>query len=1098
MLRVTTLYASTAGATAAYYTKYLTRAEGQQPGRWTGQQADRLGLSGEVTTEALQALLEGRDPISGSRLGYPLEDRYTASGRVIRAVAGFDATLSAPKSLSVWWALTADERLAECHDTAVAAVVDWVERYGSTTRVRVDGHRLHPETGGLTAAVFRQTTSRLDDPQLHSHVVISAKVQTVEGRWLALDARTLKGFQRALGGLYQSVLRAEVTARFGATWTDIDKGQAEIAGIPDELLAVFSKRTAQVDAALAAKLAEFYTREGRDPTPKERGALGREAAADTRRHKTGAATPDLRAIWTAEAAAVGVDADSLTAGIVAAGRERPYVGRVTVAEVIDELGERHSAWHRLDVAQAVCDLQRAPRSVTGQQWSGMLEQATDQILVQCVDLDPDDPRTARRRADGRSVWIEPSARHHTSPAILAQEEELIVWALDAQLDLPTASTTTDTVGLDPMQAEAAATVAGIDPLVLIVGPAGAGKTTMLRAAVADLHRHRCPVFGVAPTAKAARVLEAETGMTTDTLAKLLHEWTRPDRPPDPDWQLPTGCTIVVDEAGMAATGDLHTLTRLADQHRWRLVLVGDPHQLQAVGRGGMFAELCAQGRTIELDTIHRFTNTWEADASLKIRSGDPTGLLPYLEHDRIVAGPFAEHCQHIAARWLDIHARGGYLAITTATNDHVATINQTIQTVRQQAGQLGNARPISTEVVVAEGDLIVTRRNQRLLRTTRGESVRNRDYWTIDQINPDGSLAVTRIDGHGTVTLPAPYTTEHVQLGYAATEPGNQSDTATHSETLATPATTCRGLYTAITRGTGTNLIRVTTDSHDINQAIDILQHVVATDRADHPATRTRQHLAGQIPSTSVATPEPELAPRCTIPTWFWSVHRDARRELADARAQRDNDRRHDAQLQQRIDALTERLDRLAPRCKPHDDAIDTCTRHLHDAQQRQRRAEYDLATTRRRHRRSARRDLATATNDVANAETALADVTEHAEPLLTRRHQLRTERQQLQRQQRHDQHVTDALGRYIDPVTTATQQLDALNTWQHWATGKNVPPAELIDAANELHHTGGNHAHLAQPLTDWIHHHDLARHLPTPTLDHQHHPEPAGIEIDF
>ena len=77
--------------------------------------------------------------------------------------------------------------------------------------------------------------------------------------------------------------------------------------------------------------------------------------------------------------------------------------------------------------------------------------------------------------------------------------------------------------------------------------------------------------------------------------------------------------------------------------------------------------------------------------------------------------------------------------------------------------------------------MITTRRNQRLLRTSTGDSVRNRDYWTINAITTDGDLTVTRIDGHGTITLPADYVTEHVQLGYAATEPGNQSDTATAS-----------------------------------------------------------------------------------------------------------------------------------------------------------------------------------------------------------------------------------------------------------------------------------------------------------------------------
>ena len=149
MLRVTTLYAATASTTALYYTRYLTQADGEVPGVWMGGQAAGLGLSGEVTTEALQALLEGRDPITGATLGNPLLDRVTSSGQVVRAVAGFDATFSAPKSLSVWWALSGDEGLAECHDVAVRAVVGCIEKYGSTTRIRSNGHRLHPEIQGL-------------------------------------------------------------------------------------------------------------------------------------------------------------------------------------------------------------------------------------------------------------------------------------------------------------------------------------------------------------------------------------------------------------------------------------------------------------------------------------------------------------------------------------------------------------------------------------------------------------------------------------------------------------------------------------------------------------------------------------------------------------------------------------------------------------------------------------------------------------------------------------------------------------------------------------------------------------------------------------
>ena len=264
----------------------------------------RAGLSGEVDAASLQTLLEGRDPHSGTPLGRSLVDLPDAR---VRAVAGFDATFSAPKSVSVLWALTQDHRLLEAHDVAVRAALAHLERFGSTTRIRAAGGRLHPDTGGLSIAVFRQTTSRADDPQLHTHAVVSAKVRTSSGRWLALDARYLKHHQRMLGGVYQSVLRNELAHRVGVEWGPIVNGQAEIAGVPAELLAVFSKRTAEVDQAVGVKVAEFRSREGRDPTRWERAALTREAAVDTRNHKTGNGVADLQTRWINEAIGAGFD-----------------------------------------------------------------------------------------------------------------------------------------------------------------------------------------------------------------------------------------------------------------------------------------------------------------------------------------------------------------------------------------------------------------------------------------------------------------------------------------------------------------------------------------------------------------------------------------------------------------------------------------------------------------------------------------------------------------------------------------------------------------------------------------------------------------------
>jgi conjugative relaxase-like TrwC/TraI family protein len=1090
---VSTLYADTSASTAAYYTRYLTQADGEQPGQWTGRQAGLLGLSREVTTEDLQALLEGRDPNSGTPLGSPFVNRVTSSGRVVRAVAGFDATLSAPKSLSVWWALSGDEGLAECHDVAVRAVVECVERFGSTTRVRSNGARLHPESQGLTVAVFRQTTSRLDDPQLHSHVVISSKVQTDDGRWLALDARSLKGFQRALGGLYQSVLRAELTARYGVVFGEIVKGQAEIAGMPEGLLEEFSKRSVQVERAYQRLLADFYAREGRDPISKEDGAMRRQAAADTRGHKSGHGAGDLRSRWLAEAATVGVTAETLTDSINAAAQNhRELEPSVTVGEVIGAVAEQRSAWHRFDVLQAICDIARPKPGMDGKQWANTLHAVTDTVLAECVDLDPDDTSTRRRSSDGRSVWIEPSARHHTSSEVLAQEEHIICWAMDAQLDPPAPSITVNTGRLDVMQAEAAAAVAGSDRLVLVVGPAGAGKTTMLAAAVDDLTAQGRVVFGVAPTAKAARVLESETGMGSDTVAKLLHEWRRTDRPPERPWRLPVGATVIVDEAGMLGTGDLHQLTHLADAQQWRLVLVGDPHQLQAVGRGGMFGELCATGRTIELDTIHRFHNQWEADASLKLRHGDPGGLDAYLDHDRIVAAPFDEHVDNLAHYWAGARDRSEYVAITTTTNDHVDAINTAVHDHRRELGQLGDNRlELSDGLEVAVGDVITTRRNERFLRTTMGESVRNRDYWTIDAIGADGSLSVTRIDGRGSVTLPATYVAEHVQLGYAATEPGNQSDTATRSATLATTATTCRGLYVAITRGQVENLVLVVTDSHDVADAADVLEQVLASDRADRPATSVRRDLAATTPTP----PAPVVQPRCQVPPWYDETYRVVHAEFLDALGQLRAERDEEERVDQRIDGLRVLLDELGPACQPHDDAIDAARSALDDARQHRRQLERTINEGGWRERRNARRDLPAAERDVTAAEHHLDHVTQQARPVLEQRAQLYSERSDLVRDVRDFRTWRRQINNYYPTSEHAEARHDALITWKHWADGRTIAADRLATTAHTL--TTSNRPELqalAVPLTDWLTEHGLeTRPHRTAQLARS-----SGIELDI
>lgn len=1068
MLRVTTLYASSADATAGYYTLYLAQAPGEEPGVWVGAQAAELGLGPDpVSAEVLRAILEGRDPETGSPLGTPPHDRYRPDGTVVRAVAGFDATFSAPKSVSVLWALTGDERILRAHDHAVAAALAHLEQYGATTRVRTgNGGRIFPDTRGLTTATFRQSTSRADDPQLHTHAVISARVQTADGRWLALDARYLKRHQRMLGGVYQSALRAELHQELGVVWGPVRKGQAEIAGVPAELLTVFSKRTNDIDHALADKVDEFRDRQGRDPTAWERAALTREAAVDTRNRKTGNGVPDLATRWQTEAADVGWDDRSVWSAVRnAAARDHTLPQVMTLTDLIDELSARGSAWSRADIVRAVVDA--APvRPMSATRWASEVERVTDRVIDTLIDLDP--PATGTTRAgDGRSVWIEPVAARFTSERVLVEEEHVLTWAMGRQADEPIPSDTLDPAGLDVMQADAAAAVAGHDRLVLVKGPAGTGKTTMLAAAVADLTGQGRTVFGVAPTAKAAQVLGHETGMPTDTLAKLVYEQTRPDRSPRPQWALGRGTTLVVDEAGMIGTSTLHTLCRLADAHDWRIVLVGDPRQLQAVGRGGMFTELCATGRVHELATVHRFHHGWEADASLALRRSDPAALDAYQDHGRIIPGTIEYQTTRIATSWTHHTAAGRTVAVSASTNEHVDRLNAAIQTARLEQSHLrGPAVAIAGGERAHIGELVVTRRNDRTLTTTAGDTVHNRDRWTVTATHPDGSLTVTPNQGHGAVRLPTEYVREYVRLGYAATEHGNQGVTTDIAHHLITPSATSQGLYVGATRGRDRNDLHVITDAFDVADARRVLEGVLAVDRADTPAIVHRRHLEALEPAAP--------ATRVAEPAWLASWRGELRREwepLAEARRARE-------ELCQRAAAALEELApdlaRARDAWEPHRLQLATLQRSLRaelEPALEAGRSEADRA--RLGQRRKATQALDAAEHAVVEQCARIATAERLAEPAKDRYQSLSARADHLAELARPDRLLEAVEDSQRLPLEDL---IDAIDSWRDWNHHLPVDTDLLVDALGHLHDALAleDANQVSRPLATWLHEHGI------------------------
>jgi len=575
---------------------------------------------------------------------------------------------------------------------------------------------------------------------------------------------------------------------------------------------------------------------------------------------------------------------------------------------------------------------------------------------------------------------------------------------------------------------------------------------MLRAAVEDLHHQDRTVYGVSTTAKAARTLERETGMRSDTIAKLVHEWGLPERPPDPEWRLPASTTLIVDEAGMIGTPNLHRLIELADQQHWRLALVGDPRQLQAVGRGGMFTELCNTGRAIELEHIHRFTEPWEAEASLLLRQGDPRALDLYQDHGRIRAGTLAEHLDHFATTWIANHHHGDTTALMASTNQQVDAINARVQTVRRDLGHIQDVHP----VLIGDGEsadiggVVATRRNHRHLTTTAGERVRNRDLWTVTDTHDNGDLTLTPLAGHGTITLPAEYVAEHVRLGYAATEMGTQPDTVTvtGSVELASNATSCRNLYVAMTRGRRDNTVCVITDTHDTADARDILDTIIAIDRADVPATTQRRNL-----DTQDRQPQPvhRLQPRFEIPDWFEPLRQTTTRQLATAVENYEDDQQQTARIDNDVDNAEQRLKAARNSAAPFEQAITRTVDAYTVARECRDTLADELATTKRRDRPLLRSALTIAGDDLTHADTAQATALDAAAParsvVSNTAAVLRAARD---RQRNH--RLLERLSIHPETIEYFTERLQALDTWRHWANGHTIQPDRLEHAAHTLH----------------------------------------------
>jgi conjugative relaxase-like TrwC/TraI family protein len=791
------IYASDASPFRVEVAKRIAaRGQPGQLGDDTVSAADRARVRTEVAQEFFRNE-HGRDPIDAREIAATIAKE---SRPCTQTVAGYDLTFSPVKSVSTLWAV-ADPRIAalieQAHQAAVQDAVTFIERHALFTRQGRNGVRQVNVTG-LVAAAFTHRDSRAGDPDLHTHVAVANKVQTLDGHWLSIDGRVLFKANVAASETYNTALEQYLLEMLGVRFaerpgTDPAKRPIrEIIGVDPRLNQRWSSRRAHIEARCGELATQFQHDHGRPPIPIEALHLSQQATLETRdaKHEP-RSLAEQRATWLGEAASVLGGRDAVAAMVRTALAPYPKAAPIAdshwIANTADHIlavmeGSR-STWQMWHVR---AEAQRQVRTidVPSERGTALVDLLVDDVLDRrCVALvagdhivEPD----ALRRVDGSSVYTLAGSDLYTSTRILDAEARLVdaagrhngVTVEQTAVDLALLEMAANGVTLDAGQAALVRSMATSGArLQLAIAPAGTGKTTALQALTHAWLEGGGQVIGLAPSAAAAAQLRDNTGAPTDTLAKLISSLRYEDSEP-PDWILNIGPStlVLIDEAGMADTLSLDTAVDFIVGCGGSVRLIGDDQQLAAIGAGGVLRDIENTYSAVRLTELHRFHDPAEAAASLALRDGRPEALGFYLDRQRIHVGDLTALTENVFDAWQADRSSGLDSIMLAPTRDLVAELNQ-----RARAHRLHSAPTSGLEVGLADGnrasagELIITRRNDRRLRTTATDWVKNGDRWTVLNVDRDGGLRVQHGRSGRTIHLPANYVRDFVELGYATT-----------------------------------------------------------------------------------------------------------------------------------------------------------------------------------------------------------------------------------------------------------------------------------------------------------------------------------------
>ncbi|MGW5384068.1 MobF family relaxase [Nocardia sp. NPDC003963] len=853
----------------------------------------------------------------------PLDDRELSgfiarnSRQTTQACAGYDVTVFPfGKSVSTMKALAPEEVSDEilfCHLAAAADAVRFLEQRGVYTRTGANGVA-QIDTTGVVATLFTHRDSRAGDPYLHSHIAISNKVQTADGRWLALDGRALHKFAVWASEYYNTRLEVYLRQRLGLRFEDRPnkdpnkRGTREIVGIDLGLCDLWSSRDAAIEKRRGELARQFQAKYGREPSPREAYALAQRASVETRQRKhEPRSEAEQRATWYAEAVQfLGSEravSDMLHAAMNPAPSDTAPVApheldawiEAAADTVVERVSRDRSTWQVNHIGAEVERTVRAAAldpALVADVAERVLDAALHSSRSVALPLpDAFDEPAALRRRDGSSVYITAGTQSYTSEPIMAAEQRILAAA--ARRDgrrvgevgvgvalLEHAANNPDTVLNDGQVALVRGFATSGARVDLALSPAGTGKTTAMAVFARAWENDGGTVIGLASTANAAAVLRDEIGATCDTIDKLLSSLQLAEFGAAtgtavriPDWVRAIDATtvVIIDEAALASTHQLDQVIDYTLSRGGSVRVVADDKQLAAISAGGIVRALADEYGAYTLEHVVRFRDADgnprhdEGAASLALRDGETAAIGYYIDNGRVHTGDEAGIADAAYSAWAQ-DIRAGLDAVMMApTHEITRGLNERARTDRlATCGPTGPEAVLRDGTAVSAGDVIRTMRNNRRLAMSGTDWVRNGYRWRVEHVHHDGALTVRHLRTDLSITLPTWYTSEHVMLGYASTIMSSQGITSDTSHTVLSGNETRNDIYMALTRGARRNDVYFPTalsgDEHSVISD-DAMNPVTAVDQFTRMLARDGSQKAATTMIRELAEPRTRLAP---------------------------------------------------------------------------------------------------------------------------------------------------------------------------------------------------------------------------------------------